>query len=164
MKVFLWSGDNFVAESIQYFTESRWSHCGFVWDSGRIVDSDWGILNAGVQVRDNVYSRNSKRYREVDLNLSLEQERILRKVISENYVAKFNYDYTLILSFVLEWFQGDEFFRGMKHKRSAFTCSEFVAHALERSLGISVVPGRKPHTVRPADVALFLDRCTTGNV
>jgi len=54
-KIFLWSGRNPIAKSIQWFTGSKWSHTGFILDNGvEIIDSDWGWFpwTNGVLFRD----------------------------------------------------------------------------------------------------------------
>ncbi len=157
-QVFLWSGKNPVAKLIQWFTGSKWSHCGFILEGNKIIDSDFSIYpsEAGVRVRDfEEYLKYPERIQLIDLKFEPEQ---VEKILEEAHflVGKAYYDLPLIFSFIWEWWEGDGIFDKMVHLESAYTCSEFVSYCINKITNHPIIEGRHIHSIRPHELEVLI--------
>jgi hypothetical protein len=156
-KIFLWSGTSLQAKAVKYFTESTWSHCGFLLDDGSIIDSDWGWFpwTSGVMLRDYAkYAKYPDRVKILDLPFTSEENSEIIKV-AQSYVGNAHYDLPLLFSFVWEYLEGDKAFDGMQQMDNAFTCSEFVSYCINKVTGHPIIEGRHIHSIRPHELELL---------
>jgi len=75
--------------------------------------------------------------------------------IAASYVGYAYYDLPLIFSFMWEWVEGDKNFSNMAHMKKGFTCSELVAHCINKATGHPIIPGRSIHSIRPHELEVF---------